>query len=107
MKENTKSFIVIALLFLLVPSITFASWWNPFTWKIFNRVSEVKVEKIVITPPSGAEKLTDVDAYKIRAGDYRIIYAVKDESLIVLIVKVGNRRDVYKDISTIRKRLKK
>lgn len=57
--------------------------------------------------PSVSEKLTDVDAYKIRAGDYRIIYAVKDESLIVLVVKVGNRRDVYKDISTIRKRLKK
>jgi mRNA interferase RelE/StbE len=55
--------------------------------------------------PTGSEKLTDVDAYKIRAGDHRIIYAVKDRLLVVLVVKVGNRRDVYKDINTIRKRL--
>ena len=57
--------------------------------------------------PAGAEKLTDVDAYKIRVGDYRIVYTVKDRSLVVLIVKVGNRRDIYKDIRTIRRRLKK
>ncbi len=57
--------------------------------------------------PPGAEKLTDVAAYRIRAGDYRVIYSVKDELLIVLIVRVGDRRDVYKDIATIRRRLKK
>ena len=57
--------------------------------------------------PTGAEKMTDVDAYKLRVRDCRIVYAVKDKALIVLIVKIGNRRDVYKDISTIKKRLKK
>jgi len=57
--------------------------------------------------PPGAEKLTNVEAYKICVGDYRIIYTIKDDKLIVLIVKVGNRRDVYKDIDIIRKRLKK
>lgn len=57
--------------------------------------------------PMGSKKLVDIDAYKIRAGDYRVIYSVKDVKLIVLVLKVGNRRDVYKDIGTIRKRLKK
>lgn len=57
--------------------------------------------------PQGAEKMTDVEAYKLRVGDYRVIYAVKAKALIVLIVKIGNRRDVYKDVATIRKRLKK
>jgi mRNA interferase RelE/StbE len=57
--------------------------------------------------PVGSKKLADVDAYRIRAGDYRIIYAIKDASLIVLVVKVADRRDVYKDIDAIRKRLKK
>jgi len=57
--------------------------------------------------PARAEKMTGVDAYKVRVRDYRVVYAVKDEVLLVLVVKVGNRRDVYKDIGTIRKRLKK
>jgi len=51
--------------------------------------------------------MTEVEAYKVRIGDCRLIYAVKDEVLIVLVVKVGNRREVYKDIGTIRKRLKR
>lgn len=57
--------------------------------------------------PQGAEKMTEVEAYKLRVGDYRVIYAIRDEVLIVLIVKIGNRRDVYKDIGTIRRRLRK
>jgi mRNA interferase RelE/StbE len=57
--------------------------------------------------PAGAKKLTDVEAYKLRVGDYRVVYTIRDDLLIVLVVKVGNRRDVYKDIGTIKKRLKK
>ncbi len=34
--------------------------------------------------------------YRIRAGKYRVIYQVRDELLIVLVVKVGHRRDVYR-----------
>jgi mRNA interferase RelE/StbE len=36
------------------------------------------------------------DLYRIRAGDFRIIYAIDDKLLIVLVLKVGNRRDVYR-----------
>lgn len=57
--------------------------------------------------PIGAQKLTDIDAYKMRVGDYRIVYAIRDDLLIVLVVKVGNRREIYKDMGAIRKRLKK
>ncbi len=52
-------------------------------------------------------RLTNVDAYRIRVGDFRIVYAVKDDVLIVLVLKVADRRDVYKDLATIRRRLKK
>ena len=55
----------------------------------------------------GAENLSDLGAYRVRAGDYRIVYAVQDDVCIVLIVKVGDRRDVYRDIDTIRARLKR
>ncbi|MDA3790631.1 MAG: type II toxin-antitoxin system RelE/ParE family toxin [Desulfobacula sp.] len=36
--------------------------------------------------------------HKIRTGDYRIIYEIHDDRLIILIVKVGHRKDVYKGL---------
>jgi len=46
--------------------------------------------------PPGAEKLAGVDAWRIRVGDYRIVYAIEDRLLVVLVLHVGNRRQVYK-----------
>jgi mRNA interferase RelE/StbE len=57
--------------------------------------------------PAGAKKLTEIDAYRIRIGDYRLIYAVKEDFLLVLIVKVGNRREIYQDLGIVRKRLRR
>ena len=57
--------------------------------------------------PAGSEKMIGVEAYKLRVGDYRVIYSIRDEVLVVLVLRVANRRDVYKDIAIIRKRLKK
>jgi len=34
--------------------------------------------------------------YRIRVGDYRIVYQVRDEALMILVVKIGHRRDVYR-----------
>ena len=46
--------------------------------------------------PSGCKKLQGRgDQYRIRRGDYRIIYEVEDAILRVLVVEVGNRRDIY------------
>ena len=45
--------------------------------------------------PMGSEKLSGQERYRIRQGVYRIIYEVKDEHLIVTVVKVGHRRQVY------------
>lgn len=46
--------------------------------------------------PPGSVKLSGQDAYRIRVGDYRIIYTIQDDRLIVLIIDVGHRRDVYR-----------
>jgi mRNA interferase RelE/StbE len=47
--------------------------------------------------PRGAVKLAgDQDFYRLRAGDYRIIYSITDEKLIVLVIAVGHRRDIYR-----------
>jgi mRNA interferase RelE/StbE len=49
--------------------------------------------------PHGSIKLQGSDElYRIRKGDFRIIYEIEDEALIVTVVRVGNRRDVYRDI---------
>jgi mRNA interferase RelE/StbE len=46
--------------------------------------------------PSGCQKLSGRDRYRIRQGSYRIVYAIEDERLVVYLVKVGHRRDVYR-----------
>ncbi len=46
-------------------------------------------------PPS-ATKLRGEDLWRIRVGDYRVVYAVEDQRLVVTIVRVGHRREVYR-----------
>jgi mRNA interferase RelE/StbE len=47
----------------------------------------------------GSKKLQgEVDLYRIRVGDYRVIYKVETERLVVLVVNIGNRRDIYRSI---------
>jgi mRNA interferase RelE/StbE len=46
--------------------------------------------------PPGCEKLSGEDKYRIRQGDYRILYEIVDDRLVVTVVRVGNRWDVYK-----------
>lgn len=46
--------------------------------------------------PPGNEKLSGQERYRIRQGDYRIVYAIDDEARIVEIVKIGHRREVYR-----------
>lgn len=56
-----------------------------------------RIESLAMEPrPPGVEKLSGQEKYRIRQGIYRIIYEIKDEELIVVIVKVGHRGDVYK-----------
>ena len=47
--------------------------------------------------PQGAKKLAgEDDLYRVREGDYRIIYTIQDKELIVLVVKIGDRKEVYR-----------
>ena len=48
--------------------------------------------------PSGCKKLKGRrNQYRVRSGDYRIIYSIEDNSLIVRVIKVGHRRDIYEE----------
>lgn len=47
--------------------------------------------------PPGAVKLTgEPDLWRIRVGDYRVIYSIDDERLIILVVRIAHRKDVYR-----------
>lgn len=47
--------------------------------------------------PFGCEKLSGhLDLYRVRKGDYRIVYSIDDQKLLVDVVKVGHRKDVYR-----------
>ena len=47
--------------------------------------------------PSGIEKLKgEENVYRLRVGDYRILYEIHDNQLLVLVIKIGHRREVYR-----------
>ena len=49
--------------------------------------------------PTGCRKLSGRGKYRIRCGDYRVVYAVVDVVLVVTVVKIGHRLDVYRGIA--------
>jgi mRNA interferase RelE/StbE len=46
--------------------------------------------------PHGSQKLSGKEQYRIRQGDYRIVYSVEDKDSLVEIVKIGHRREIYR-----------
>ncbi|MGQ0704481.1 MAG: type II toxin-antitoxin system RelE family toxin [Gemmatimonadales bacterium] len=46
--------------------------------------------------PVGGQKLSGEEKYRVRQGDYRILYEISDEELVVTVVRIGHRRDVYR-----------
>ncbi len=64
--------------------------------RISSRISAA-IDGLKANPrPKGSKKLEGVDGYRIRIGDYRIIYTIEEIVKIVTIVKVGHRRDIYR-----------
>jgi mRNA interferase RelE/StbE len=61
-----------------------------------------KIDRLVNDPrPLGAERLKGSAFWRIRSGDYRIIYEIQDEQLTVRVLKIGNRKDVYDALGTL------
>jgi len=79
--------------------------WRPSTKKDLKRISKAEVQRIIKAieslsgqpRPSGSTKLSGSDmTYRIRVGNYRVIYEIHDEIILIEVVKVGHRKDVYR-----------
>ena len=56
-----------------------------------------RIQALADTPrPPGCEKLSRHDWYRVRQGWYRVVYSIDDVARVVLVVRVGHRRDVYR-----------
>jgi mRNA interferase RelE/StbE len=46
--------------------------------------------------PFGYKKLKDNELYRIRIGNYRVIYQIFDDRLLIIVIRIGHRREIYK-----------
>ncbi len=60
--------------------------------RILKRIDSLRNEP----HPTGCEKLSSREMYRVRQGAYRIIYEIKKKELVIIVVKIGHRREVYK-----------
>ena len=60
--------------------------------RILNRIKRLEEDP----RPSGCEKLTGQERYRLRQGRYRIVYSIQDDELTIWVVKVGHRKDIYR-----------
>ena len=73
-------------------------------WKELKKVPKADLKKILSRieqlgndpRPVGCEKLTGQELYRIRQGNYRVVYSIQDNKLTVWVVKVGHRKEVYR-----------
>ena len=73
-------------------------------WKDLQPIPKTDLKKILKVieslskdpSPSGCQKLSGQERYRLRQGQYRIIYSIQDDEISVWIVKVGHRKDVYR-----------
>ena len=56
-----------------------------------------RIQGLCVDPwPPGHEKISGDDKYRVRQGNYRILYTINDSELIVVVVRVAHRREVYR-----------
>jgi mRNA interferase RelE/StbE len=62
----------------------------------YSKIKEAIFELANIPRPIGCKKLKGRNGYRIRVSDYRIIYDIFDEELLIDVIDLGHRRDIYK-----------
>lgn len=74
---------------------SFESLDNKIKKQVANKINQLADNPENLKP----EKIQGSDSfYRVRSGDYRIIYEIIDNELVILVVKIGHRREIYKKI---------
>ena len=56
-----------------------------------------RIQSLADNPrPTGSQELSGFGRYRIRQGNYRIVYSIQDAKLVVYVIRIGDRRDVYR-----------
>jgi mRNA interferase RelE/StbE len=87
--------------------MTYIAEFRPSVWKNVKNVPQrdlvkikSKIDEICINLPDPATTRMsgNNDLHKVRCGNYRIIYEIHDDRLVILVVKIGHRKDVYRKL---------
>jgi mRNA interferase RelE/StbE len=62
----------------------------------YKKVKQVILDLANDPRPPGSKKLKGRPGWRIRLGNYRVIYEIQDDKLIIIVLDVGNRKDIYK-----------
>lgn len=62
------------------------------------RIQEVILSLEEDPRPFGAKKLRETEYYRVRSGDFRIVYSIDDKSRLVKILSIGHRKEVYRSL---------
>jgi mRNA interferase RelE/StbE len=65
--------------------------------RLYRRLREA-IDSLEVEPhPMGSKKLSgSSDFYRLRVGDHRVLYQVQDQELLVLVIEIGHRREIYR-----------
>ncbi len=79
-----------------------ASLPKPIRVRIAKKIDSLQTNPV----PQGVKLLKGKvrEAYRLRVGDYRILYQIKKEILTVLVIKIGHRREIYRGIESVHHR---
>jgi len=69
-----------------------ASLEKPLQRKIFNKIKTLSEDPY----PYGSQKLEGGKGYRLRVGNYRVVYEVFKDKLIIVVIKIAHRKDVYR-----------
>lgn len=65
-------------------------------------VKKIKELHIISQTNNNIKKLSGIDdLYRLRIGDYRVIYKIINEELIILVLKIGHRKDIYRNLDSL------